>query len=370
MDKIKRFIDIEVPVTTCTLRCHYCYITQHGLFNDSLPKFKYSAEQIGRALSKERLGGTCHFNMCGSGETLLPPEMTAVVRAILEQGHYVMIVTNGTVTRRFKEMIEQYPVELKNRLGFKFSFHYLELKKRNLMDMFFDNIKFVRDGGCSFSLELTPSDELIPHIDGIKKECMNRLGALCHVTVARDETDEDFVLLTKLSREDYIKTWSQFKSSLFDFKIKIFGEKRCEFCYAGMWGGMLTLHDGMLRACDKTFLRRNIIDDPTLPIDFVPIAKCNKAHCHNGHAWLTLGMIPQLDTPTYSEMRNRTDKDGNDWLRPDMKAFLSQKLEDSNVLLSDAEKRRFKQKALVDHVLWNGVNIVRKLYHALRRKNS
>lgn len=135
MDKMKRFIDINVPVTSCTLRCHYCYITQHRLFSAALPKFRYGAEFIGKALSAERLGGICHINMCGGGETLLPPEMTTIVRAILEQGHYIMIVTNGTVTKRFEEMMT-YPVELRQRLGFKFSFHYLELKKRNLLDVF------------------------------------------------------------------------------------------------------------------------------------------------------------------------------------------------------------------------------------------
>ena len=40
MDKIKRFIDCYVPVTTCTLRCHYCYITHHRLFDNKLPTFK------------------------------------------------------------------------------------------------------------------------------------------------------------------------------------------------------------------------------------------------------------------------------------------------------------------------------------------
>ena len=40
---------------------------------------------MGKALARERLGGTYHINMCGNGETLLPPEMTGIVRAILEQ---------------------------------------------------------------------------------------------------------------------------------------------------------------------------------------------------------------------------------------------------------------------------------------------
>ena len=368
MEKIKRFIDIQIPVTTCTLRCHYCYITQHRLFSASVPKLKYSAEQIGKALSKERLGGICHFNICGNGETLLPDEMTDIIRAILEQGHYVMIVNNGTVTRRFQEMMTQYPEELKKRLGFKFSFHFLELKKRNLMDLFFKNIDLVRNNGCSFSLELTPSDELIPYIGDVKEECINRLGALCHVTVARDENVEDFVILSKLSREEYIKIWGQFNSPLFDFKIKIFNEKRQEFCYTGLWGGILDLGTGILRACDRTFLAQNILDDPIKPINFRPIGKCNKAHCHNGHAWLGLGMIPELQTPSYADMRDRIDDKGNHWLRPEMREFLSQKLADGNDLLDEKRKVQIKRRAIVNNSVWNLRHRTAKIVSKFRNK--
>lgn len=66
MDTIKRFIDI--PVTTCTLRCHYCYITQHHLFSNKLPNFKYSPEQVGKELSKERLKGVCLINLFMHGK--------------------------------------------------------------------------------------------------------------------------------------------------------------------------------------------------------------------------------------------------------------------------------------------------------------
>lgn len=140
MDKIKRFIDCYIPVTTCTLRCHYCYITCHRLFEGRLPKFRYSPEQVRKALSKERLGGTCLINMCAGGETLLAQEVVDYARVLLEEGHYVMIVTNATVSKRFDE-IAQFPSELTKRLFFKFSYHYLELKEKNLLDVFFSNIK-------------------------------------------------------------------------------------------------------------------------------------------------------------------------------------------------------------------------------------
>lgn len=43
MDKIKRFIDIAVPVQTCNLRCPYCYIAQEDKFLAALPYFMYDA---------------------------------------------------------------------------------------------------------------------------------------------------------------------------------------------------------------------------------------------------------------------------------------------------------------------------------------
>lgn len=367
MDKLKGFIDIQVPVDTCSLRCHYCYITQKHLFDSKLPKIKYTPEQVGKALSRERLGGLYHINICGCGETLLPPEMTGIVRAILEQGHYIMIVTNGTITRRFEEMM-QYPEELRRRLGFKFSFHYLELKKRNLLDAFFANIERVRQAGCSFSLEVTPSDELIPYIDELKEESLKRVGALPHLTVARDETNPNFVLLTKMSREDYIKTWSTFNSPLFDFKIKVFLEKRNEFCYNGLWGGILSLESGRLRACDHTNIDKDIFADFSEPITMRPVGKCNRAHCHNAHSWLTLGMLPSIETPRYASMRDRIDSEGRHWLNDDMRQFLSQKLKDANNRLTPEQEKKIRQRATLTNLTYNAESAIKNaIKHVIRR---
>ena len=47
-----------------------------------------------------------------------------------------MVVTNATVSKRFEELAK-LPKELLSHLFFKFSYHYLELKQRNLLDKFF-----------------------------------------------------------------------------------------------------------------------------------------------------------------------------------------------------------------------------------------
>lgn len=330
MDKIKRFINCSVPVDTCTLRCHYCYITQTGKFKSKLPVFKYSPEYIAKALSKERMGGICHINMCGNGETLLPPGMTNIIGSLLKEGHYIMVITNGTVSKRFDEIV-QFPKEYLSRLGFKFSFHFLELKRKNLLEKFFTNIRKIHDAGCSFSLEITPTDELIPYIDEIKTICLKEVGALPHITVARDESKKGFPLLTNHTKEEYKKIWSVFKSDMFDFKISVFGEKRKEFCYAGDWSFYLDLGTGDMRPCYGFYVSQNIFKDISKPVKFIAVGKhCRQAHCFNAHAFMTLGVIPEAKTPLYAETRNRMTVDGKSWLSVLMNSFLSTKLVESN----------------------------------------
>ena len=37
------------------------------------------------------------------------------------------------------------------------------------------------------------------------------------------------------------------------------------------------------------------------------------------HAFLTLGVIPELETPTYADIRNRVCEDGREWLSKEVK---------------------------------------------------
>ena len=118
MDKLKKYIDCYIETETCNLRCHYCYITQKRKFNNKVIKFDHSPQEIRKALSKERLGGTCLFNFCAGGETLLAREIIYVTEELLREGHYVMIVTNATLTDRLKE-IAKFDTALLRRLFFK-----------------------------------------------------------------------------------------------------------------------------------------------------------------------------------------------------------------------------------------------------------
>lgn len=340
MGKIKRYLDCHIPITTCNLKCSYCYIAQLDQFQNVKPKVFHTLDVEKKAFSQERLGGSCLVNLCAGGETLLYPDIVGLVRVILENGHYVMIVTNGLLTHKIEELLE-IDYELRKRIFFKFSYHYLELKRLNLFEQYFENINKVRRAGASFTCELTPCDEEIEYIDDIKKRCMDNLGAWPQVTIARSDIDPDHRIphLSKLSFDDYIDTWKVFDSNLFNEKIKFFYEKRTEFCYAGDWSLFVDLETGSITPCNCG-KRLGDFYDFSKPIKFRAIGNhCSLAHCFNGHSWLSLGDIPEFDIKNYAELRNRKCADGTEWLNPTIKEAFSSKLVEQNEEYSELKKK-------------------------------
>lgn len=345
MDKIKRYIDCSISTEACNLRCHYCYITQKRQFNNKINEFSQPISYIRKAFSKERLGGVCLFNLCAGGETLLPEYMTKIIYELLQEGHYVMVVTNGTLKSRFIE-ISKWPIEFLERLFFKFSFHYLELIRLNMLDRFCDNVELMKKSGASFTIEVTPSDELIPYIDEMKEVCIKKFGALCHITIARDETTAGFDHLSNYSFEEYCKIWGVFDSKLFDFKSSIFYKKRREFCYAGDWSITVELLTGEYKQCNYEKPLGNIYADMDKPLCFEAVGQnCSMAHCYNGHSFLVFGDIPDLNINyNYAQLRNRVCTDGSEWLGPVMKDFMSTKLIESNKEYSCIKKYKVNHK--------------------------
>ena len=339
MKKIKKLILCHVPISACNLRCQYCYITLTKSWDAPHPKFRYSPEYIGNALTKERLGGPCFFNLCGSGETLIPAEMPSIIRELLTQGHYVEVVTNGTLSARFAE-IAALPKDLLERLSFKFSFHLRELERLGFMDAFFRNIETMHRCGCSFTVELPPADDLVPRVEEIKGICRARLGALCQLTILRDDRKPDIPVLSGVDLDEYYRNWESFDSDMLNYKQTIFNRHQNEFCYAGAWSFYFDLATGDARKCYAFPTQINLYQDPNASLDFPAVGyNCPLAHCYNGHALMTFGIIPGQTDVTYADIRNRTRSDGTEWLNGKMKAFMSSKLQESNVLYTEDQKR-------------------------------
>lgn len=326
MDNIKRFFECYVPVTVCNLRCSYCYVIQEKHRTLKYPDFQYTPEHIGLALSKERLGGICYFSICGGGETLLPHEVPMIVKEILKQGHYVNVTTNGTITKRIEDLLEM-DRDLCSRLHFSLSFHYVELKRKGWLDRFFDNVNLIKNKGCSYTIQLNWCDDYIPLSEEIKGVCMNRLGFLPQLQVTRDESEvKNIKLLTSLSKEEYISSARSYASNLFDFGMRNFRNRLSGFCYAGEWSGVLELSQGILRKCYSTGRPQNIFEDIRRPIVFEPIGyACKSSYCINSTHFLSLGVKPNVDCPTYACLRNR-----NNCFNRNMYDFLNAKLSDNN----------------------------------------
>lgn len=338
MDKIKKILLVNVPTGKCNLKCPYCYISLVDGWKRDVDLFPRDLKEITRAFAMERFGGTCYVNLCSQGETLFYPQMIEILRVFLEQGHYVEVVTNGVLTKRFKE-ISKYPIELLEKLSFKFSFHYSELKRLNLFDDFFSNVQLMKESGASFSVELTPVDEEEACILDIKDICMERLGALCHTTIARDDRNKSIPVLSSHSKQEYYNIWSVFDSGMLEFKNRVFQEKRSEFCYAGDWSLYINLFTGDIQKCYCSPVNGNIYDF-TRSIHFEAIGECPISHCYNAHSLMTFGLLPEVDTPTYTYIRNRVCLDGSEWLKPRVKEFYNSKLIESNSEYDVATKKR------------------------------
>lgn len=358
MDKIKKFITCFVPVHACNFRCSYCYLSHHihkDAYGGGIVPFAIPVNKIVKSLSVERLSGKCYFNLCAAGETMMHPEIIELVSGLSKEGHYVDIVTNGTLSRKFDELIEKLNDDQRKRVFIKFSFHYLELKNRNMMEKFLNNIEKIKVAKISYTIEITPHDELVPYIDEIKKFSLDNFGALPHITVARNEGTKDITLLTKYSRDEYRKIWGTFESALFDFKLKIFNEKRCEFCYAGLWSLAVNLENGYYSQC-YIGDRLGNIGDLNRPINFRAIGKCREPHCFNGHAFLAFGDIPELISPSYANERDRKTNTDEYWLQPEIRDFFNSKLAESNGAYNIHDQKLIRRK----NILYSGMDKLKK----------
>jgi len=329
MEKIKRFIECLIPVTACNLKCSYCYVIQRDNRKNQMAQWKYSPEQIGAALNRERWGGTCYFSICGAGETTLQTGLEDVVFQILKQGHFVNITTNGTVRKRLEAIVESSSQYI-DHLHFAFSFHYLELKQRGLMDTFFENVNYVKAAGASILVQINLCDEYLPHLDDIKRICLERVGAMPQVAATRKEETglREIELLTDYSREQYELFGQSFDSPLFAFTMKNFNVKRKEFCYAGDWSATLDLSTGIMRRCYCSYVYQDVFKNPDEKLRFIAVGNlCGSPFCMNSSHFMSLGVIPSVETPTYAALR---DRESAGWYNDTMRAFASSKLCESN----------------------------------------
>ncbi len=333
MYKIKRFIDCHVPVNLCNFKCDYCMVGQCNAFKKEYTNFEYPVDTMAYALRPERMGGICAINLCGNGETFLHPQLMDFIKLLLRDGHFVSIVTNGTVTKAIDELCK-LDVKERSRVFIKFSFHYTELVRLNLLNVYFNNIHNSHKAGISYTVELVASDGNVPYIDEIKKVCMENLGCLCHLTDPRANTTDDIRHLTNMPMDEHLKVWGSFNSALFDYRQATWGhDRKKHFCYGGLWSFNLNLSQGDLKQCYRNSgVIQNIFEHPTEDIHYLPIGHhCRVPHCYNSHVFdCFAGVIPEIPSPTYAELRNRVLPGGDEWLKGPYKEIYSHRVCENN----------------------------------------
>lgn len=354
-EKIKKFIGLNFKIDVCNLKCSYCYVGTHGGKIQDMP---YTIEYMRKAFSKKRLGGICFINICSNGETLIHPKMPEIIEMFLQEGHYVMVLTNGTLTRQIEKCL-QIQENLLARLFFKISFHYEEMLRLNMLETEFKNIQMIKESPCSLTVEYITCDESLDTIEEMKQMCMARLGALPQLNIPRDERKKNLGIVSMHSYDNYISKWESkgFKSEFFDFRKQFFGKKYRDYCYTGerqLWINMAT---GYSHQCYHTPPLQDFMGEVDKPVKWLAVGNnCGEAHCYVTHSHITLGIVPYPEETqyrtTYDVIRNRKCIDGTEWIKPTYTVAFRQGVE-------QREHSKYEKKVV------NILNVILKWY---RRK--
>lgn len=246
---------------------------------------------------------------------------------MLQNGHVVGIVTNGTLTNRLHQLNELLTEEEKIRCTMAFSLHYLELVRLNKLNAFFDNMKFLHNNKFSVHYSLVLCDEYIPYVGEIKKVCMDNIGFLPSVSVVRDVNDNNKIM-TSLDIKEYEKIGKSFKSPGFDMQFNLASQKQTGFCYAGDWAFILNFKNGIMQQCQANFMRQNIFENPLEPIQFIPVGNNCKMPWCVCMQFQNYGIIPEV---LYPSERECVSEDESTWINGEVWDFIDGKLSETNI---------------------------------------
>ena len=348
-EKIKYTITACISGTACNFDCGYCYRKKQGVEEKTQPSFfRYSVDHMIEALSKKRLGGVADIVVIGGGETLLHPDIVPFIRGLLFEGHVVEVVTNLTLNHRIDELLDGLSSEHLERLLVKGSFHYLELKRLNKLDDFFNNMKkIVRAGGSSFPF-LVICEDYIPLLDEIRDVCLENLGELPHCTAALDFTD------AKMSPFKFYDTnfkkviQEKFKSQINDtFDRFLSVDVKKHFCYAGKWSFVLNTSSGSISRCFYSPVEQNIFRDISSPINLDAIGtNCCIGNCALHYNLVSQGIMPDIsDVVPYGDMLYKSglfNKKLIDMLNFKYKDYMPLYSEEDKIRIDENTKRIFE----------------------------
>jgi hypothetical protein len=117
---------------------------------------------------------------------------------------------------------------------------------------------------------------------------------------------------------------------MFDFKMTQVYKKRFENCLAGELSAQLNLETGDLFKCIGNPYIDNVYEDLCRDIKFNAVGSgCRLPYCWNCHSYLALGVVKELQAPTYYEIRDRETIYGEHWVHGRMAEIFKQRLYDN-----------------------------------------
>lgn len=297
-EKVRYTITACISGTSCNFDCGYCYRKKQGVEEKNQPSyFRYSVDYMLKALLKQRLGGIADIIVIGGGETLLHPDVVPFIKGLLAEGHIVEVVTNMTLNHRIDELLDNTPPEHLERLLVKGSFHYLELKRLNKLDDFFNNMKKVVEAGASCFPFLVICEEYIPLLDEIKSVFIENLGELPHCTSALDFTEAKMQPYGFYNSEFKKIVTEKFGSKINDtFDRFLSVDVKKHFCYAGEWSFVLNTSNGSISRCFYSPSEQNIFKDISSEIKLGAIGtNCCIGNCALHYNLVSQGIMPDFD---------------------------------------------------------------------------
>ena len=267
-------LTVYVPGNQCNFRCSYCYISNSiDPMHNKPAHFDYSLDHMIAAFNPKRIG-IAAIGVIGAGETLIPNEVVPFVHGLLRQGHYVTVITNLVLTERINQLLsikhEPNGAEYLSRLCVKGSLHWLELKKRNLVDTFFNNMRAIIDAGASSYPFLVICNEYMPYLEEICETSRRKLGALPHCSpnsVSKQISRETTVVTDPLCDEAFVKKIdAMFDSPIFDLCVAFIPiDPKKIFCYAGAYGYGVGMGTGAMVKCHNFPIGENFYQDISAP---------------------------------------------------------------------------------------------------------
>ncbi|MBN1799336.1 MAG: radical SAM protein [Spirochaetales bacterium] len=148
----------------CNFSCKYCFIYADD--PKRLTKSSLSEIQTDKFMKVLNNTGKTFSIVFSGGEPFLIPHFVETC-AELSKDHYVSVATNLSLTREINKFMELLnPDRVRFILA---SFHIMELEKRNMIDVFFENYKNLKKAGFQVSAQTVGYPPLLESIEKYMK---------------------------------------------------------------------------------------------------------------------------------------------------------------------------------------------------------